>query len=76
MKNPTIVQASTVGAREQNEDRVGHWTSPGAVAATFRCEPAQFLMTGQDGGWIVTVVQTPVQPDDRVVLHERVVQRG
>ena len=32
MKNPTIVQASTVGAREQNEDRVGHWTSPGAVA--------------------------------------------
>lgn len=31
MKTPTLVQASTVGAREQNEDRVGHWTSPGAV---------------------------------------------
>jgi serine/threonine protein phosphatase PrpC len=31
MKTPTIVQASTVGAREKNEDRVGHWTSPGAV---------------------------------------------
>jgi serine/threonine protein phosphatase PrpC len=31
MKKPTIVQASRVGAREKNEDRVGHWTSPGAV---------------------------------------------
>lgn len=31
MKKPTIVQASRVGAREKNEDRVGYWTSPGAV---------------------------------------------
>lgn len=31
MKNPTIVQASRVGAREINEDRVGHWASGGAV---------------------------------------------
>jgi serine/threonine protein phosphatase PrpC len=31
VKNPTIVQASSVGARETNEDRVGHWTAPDAV---------------------------------------------
>jgi serine/threonine protein phosphatase PrpC len=29
--SPTIVQESRIGAREQNEDRVAHWTSPGAV---------------------------------------------
>jgi PPM family protein phosphatase len=27
---PTIVQASALGAREANEDRVGHWSTPGA----------------------------------------------
>jgi PPM family protein phosphatase len=26
-----VVQASRVGAREQNEDRVGHWSAPGAT---------------------------------------------
>ncbi|HVJ23349.1 MAG TPA: protein phosphatase 2C domain-containing protein, partial [Burkholderiales bacterium] len=26
-----IVQASRVGAREINEDRVGHWTAPGVA---------------------------------------------
>lgn len=31
MKSPTIVQASALGARETNEDRVGHWTAPDAV---------------------------------------------
>ena len=31
MKSPTIFQASTVGRREINEDRVGHWSSPGSV---------------------------------------------
>lgn len=31
MRSPSIVQASRVGARERNEDRVGAWTSPGAV---------------------------------------------
>ena len=28
---PTIVQANSVGAREMNEDRVAHWTTPEAV---------------------------------------------
>lgn len=28
MKSPTIVQASALGRRETNEDRVGHWTTP------------------------------------------------
>ena len=32
MKSPNIVQASALGTRETNEDRVGHWTTP---AATF-----------------------------------------
>jgi len=31
VKTPTIVQESHVGAREKNEDRVAHWTSPGTV---------------------------------------------
>jgi serine/threonine protein phosphatase PrpC len=31
VKSPTIVQASALGAREINEDRVAHWTAPGAV---------------------------------------------
>lgn len=31
MKSPTIVQASRVGARERNEDRVGHWAAPEAT---------------------------------------------
>jgi serine/threonine protein phosphatase PrpC len=31
VRNPTIVQASTLGARETNEDRVGSWTTPAAV---------------------------------------------
>lgn len=31
MKSPTIVQASSLGARETNEDRVGHWTAPQAA---------------------------------------------
>ncbi len=31
MKNPTLVQASRVGAREVNEDRIGHWTTSAAV---------------------------------------------
>jgi serine/threonine protein phosphatase PrpC len=31
VKNPAIVQASSLGARETNEDRVAHWTTPGAV---------------------------------------------
>jgi serine/threonine protein phosphatase PrpC len=31
VNHPTIVQASSVGARETNEDRVGHWTAPAAV---------------------------------------------
>ena len=30
-QDPTIVQGSNLGARDINEDRVGHWTSPGAV---------------------------------------------
>jgi protein phosphatase len=30
-QHPTIVQASRLGAREANEDRVGHWSAPGAV---------------------------------------------
>jgi len=30
-KNPTIVQASVVGARELNEDRIGHWSASDAV---------------------------------------------
>jgi serine/threonine protein phosphatase PrpC len=33
-KNPTIVQASTVGAREINEDRVAHWSTPDALMMT------------------------------------------
>jgi PPM family protein phosphatase len=31
VKNPTIVQASVLGARQVNEDRVGHWSAPDAV---------------------------------------------
>ncbi|MGH8725886.1 MAG: PP2C family protein-serine/threonine phosphatase, partial [Burkholderiales bacterium] len=31
MKSPTVVQASRVGAREINEDRVGRWATGGAV---------------------------------------------
>ena len=31
MKNPTIVQAESIGARETNEDRLGHWSTPEAV---------------------------------------------
>ncbi len=31
MTSPTIVQESRLGAREKNEDRVAHWTSPGTV---------------------------------------------
>lgn len=31
MKPPLIVQASSVGRRETNEDRVAHWLSPGAA---------------------------------------------
>jgi serine/threonine protein phosphatase PrpC len=30
-QSPTIVQASVLGAREANEDRVAHWTAPEAV---------------------------------------------
>ena len=30
-QDPTIVQASSLGARDLNEDRVGHWRTPGAV---------------------------------------------
>lgn len=30
-QNPTIVQASSLGAREVNEDRVAHWTAPEAA---------------------------------------------
>jgi serine/threonine protein phosphatase PrpC len=30
VKSPTIVQASVLGAREVNEDRVGHWRAPDA----------------------------------------------
>jgi serine/threonine protein phosphatase PrpC len=31
VKSPTIVQASVLGAREVNEDRVGHWSAPEAL---------------------------------------------
>ena len=31
MKSPTIFQASSVGRREINEDRIGHWSSPHAI---------------------------------------------
>jgi PPM family protein phosphatase len=31
VKNQAIVQASVVGARETNEDRVGHWSAPAAL---------------------------------------------
>jgi serine/threonine protein phosphatase PrpC len=31
VKSPIIVQASALGARETNEDRVGHWTAADAV---------------------------------------------
>ena len=31
MKSPLIVQASSIGARDANEDRVGYWTTPQAV---------------------------------------------
>lgn len=31
MKSPLIVQAESIGARETNEDRVAHWTTPEAV---------------------------------------------
>lgn len=31
MKSPTIVQASALGARDANEDRVAHWAAPEAV---------------------------------------------
>lgn len=31
MKSPTIVQASAIGRRERNEDRVGSWTTSAAV---------------------------------------------
>lgn len=31
MKSPTIVQASALGARDKNEDRVAHWTAPQSV---------------------------------------------
>ena len=30
MQSPVIVQASVIGAREANEDRVGHWRAPEA----------------------------------------------
>lgn len=30
-QSPIIVQASSIGARESNEDRVAHWTAPGSV---------------------------------------------
>ena len=31
MKSPIIVQASSIGARDTNEDRAGYWTTPAAV---------------------------------------------
>jgi serine/threonine protein phosphatase PrpC len=31
VKSPLIVQASSIGTRETNEDRVGYWTAPQAV---------------------------------------------
>jgi serine/threonine protein phosphatase PrpC len=31
VKSPTIVQASSIGARQTNEDRVGQWSTPAAV---------------------------------------------
>jgi serine/threonine protein phosphatase PrpC len=31
VQSPNVVQASALGARELNEDRVGHWSTPGAV---------------------------------------------
>src|SRR5688500_5365418 len=31
VKSPTIVQAESIGARETNEDRLGHWSTPEAV---------------------------------------------
>jgi serine/threonine protein phosphatase PrpC len=31
VKHPAIVQASSLGARDANEDRVGHWTAPEAL---------------------------------------------
>jgi PPM family protein phosphatase len=31
VKSPLIVQASSIGARDANEDRVGYWTTPQAV---------------------------------------------
>lgn len=31
MSRPAIIQASRLGAREVNEDRVGHWHAPGSV---------------------------------------------
>lgn len=31
MKTPTIVQASRLGGREINEDRVGHWSAPASL---------------------------------------------
>lgn len=31
LQEPIIVQASSVGARQANEDRVAHWTVPGAA---------------------------------------------
>jgi serine/threonine protein phosphatase PrpC len=30
-QSPSIVQASSIGAREINEDRVAHWSAPGSV---------------------------------------------
>jgi serine/threonine protein phosphatase PrpC len=30
-RSPNIVEASSIGARDLNEDRVGHWTAPEAV---------------------------------------------
>jgi PPM family protein phosphatase len=31
VKNPSIIQDSRIGAREVNEDRVGHWSAPASV---------------------------------------------
>ena len=31
MRSPLIVQASRIGRREVNEDRVGHWSAPGTA---------------------------------------------
>ena len=63
-RSPSGTSASGQPLADQRPDRPG------------RGEPGQLGVAFGDRAGVPLLVQAPVQADDRVVLHERVVQRG